>query len=604
LLELNRSEDRPESHNLGALLDATKTTELEEGQTRVVSVSTFIPDSRSLQERGIVEENTFYSAFSGVINAVKYLNGHGLYHRDLTPKNILITSKGKGVVVDMALAKRKDEEAEEGQLPTTLGHLMSDPRMHESGTKYDAQAEVYALGANMYYALTGKLAKPVTSKEKLREVLKKVPRKQRSLIERCLTTNLERRFKDVNELEAEFDKNKQRKSFTQSLKRLIRKPLNIATGLLLATVATIGGIKVDEYYGRNLEQVVEEANKPTVFVDWNGEGASAGNNLVEMKVRYGYRSTREGENHKIGMYPNEIPFIEAMAGDNLNFSISLRDAAGVKSKRGINSPCTPTLEGRIYIEGGKEVKKFTATPGTFNNAVEIDMASYDYGGASVSINVPNEEEIGTGVRNVAIEIMAPEDTAESRNNNIASINWNGDGRVISREVVPVYISGKTEETEKNGQPMFSSLTLGDYSGERIAFKEINEKFPWGSNIRTGFKFHYYVPELDRTMPPEDLLNENGENYYNIQIPNTPKETTATVIYSVWDENGDLRTFGGVPVTRRFRYKQTENRDFYGWDIGNDGKELPLILRREYEFLSKAKLNPKVKKEEEMDKESK
>ena len=74
-------------------------------------------------------------------------------HRDIKPKNIIITPQGRAMLVDFGIAKIYDP-----RLPTTTGARAvspgySPPEQYGTG-KTDARTDVYALGATLYAILT------------------------------------------------------------------------------------------------------------------------------------------------------------------------------------------------------------------------------------------------------------------------------------------------------------------------------------------------------------------------------------------------------------------------------------------------------------------
>ena len=87
--------------------------------------------------------------------AIAYAHGRGVMHRDLKPSNLLVDHDQTVWVTDFGLAKLTDEAmTHTGEMIGTLRY-MSPERLVGKG---DARAEVYALGATLYEAIT---ARPV-----------------------------------------------------------------------------------------------------------------------------------------------------------------------------------------------------------------------------------------------------------------------------------------------------------------------------------------------------------------------------------------------------------------------------------------------------------
>lgn len=137
--------------------------------------------SRTLDERLALIPNVI-----AVADAIAYAHEQRVIHRDLKPSNVMIGQFGETMVIDWGLAT----DLEQSQLPgaatsspyqvaaselTAAGAVLGTPEYmpleQAQGKPVDERADVYSLGAILYYVLAGA---PPYSGESSAEVIKKV----------------------------------------------------------------------------------------------------------------------------------------------------------------------------------------------------------------------------------------------------------------------------------------------------------------------------------------------------------------------------------------------------------------------------------------------
>ncbi len=93
-----------------------------------------------------------------VCRAVEYAHAGGVIHRDLKPSNVLLDEAGEPKIVDFGLAHRAPPDG--GQPLTVPGERMLSlgygaPEQEQDASTADERADVYGLGAILYFSLTG-----------------------------------------------------------------------------------------------------------------------------------------------------------------------------------------------------------------------------------------------------------------------------------------------------------------------------------------------------------------------------------------------------------------------------------------------------------------
>jgi serine/threonine-protein kinase len=91
-----------------------------------------------------------------IASALDYAHCRGVIHRDIKPSNIIIRPEGRAVLTDFGVAKLPDATAYTATTARVGSVLFMSPEQAAGAYELTPAADVYALGATIYYALTGR----------------------------------------------------------------------------------------------------------------------------------------------------------------------------------------------------------------------------------------------------------------------------------------------------------------------------------------------------------------------------------------------------------------------------------------------------------------
>ena len=111
--------------------------------------------SQILRKQKVLPIGLILDLFEGVLLGLQAAHEKGIIHRDIKPSNILIDPNMQPKVVDFGIAKKVDKEkgaAKSTELAGTAYFIAPEQAM---GKNVDTRADLYAVGASLYYVLTG-----------------------------------------------------------------------------------------------------------------------------------------------------------------------------------------------------------------------------------------------------------------------------------------------------------------------------------------------------------------------------------------------------------------------------------------------------------------
>ena len=160
-----RSVARLQHSNIVACLDAGRHT--HPNSTKPVTdyfVMEYVPGQdldALVRNSGPLPVHRAADIFRQIADALAEAHRHGLVHRDLKPSNIIVTPDWQAKLLDFGLALHpRHALTEPGTLLGTVGYMA--PEQARDPHSVDGRADLFSLGATLFWALTGKDPYPET----------------------------------------------------------------------------------------------------------------------------------------------------------------------------------------------------------------------------------------------------------------------------------------------------------------------------------------------------------------------------------------------------------------------------------------------------------
>jgi serine/threonine protein kinase len=114
--------------------------------------------SDAVEDRAF-DEDEVLDLLTQILPILKEIHDQGIFHRDITPGNILKRHRNNEfVLIDFGISKEIQESNSSTESPKHLGPLVSTnfgtPGYHSPDMHHSAASDLYSLGATCYYLLT------------------------------------------------------------------------------------------------------------------------------------------------------------------------------------------------------------------------------------------------------------------------------------------------------------------------------------------------------------------------------------------------------------------------------------------------------------------
>ena len=107
-----------------------------------------------VEKRGVLSYAEAVNYIAQVADSLNYIHERHLLHRDIKPDNIMITPDFKAILIDFGSARLFEEDKTQRHT-VILTHGYAPPEQYSEKSRKGSYTDIYALGATLYFILTG-----------------------------------------------------------------------------------------------------------------------------------------------------------------------------------------------------------------------------------------------------------------------------------------------------------------------------------------------------------------------------------------------------------------------------------------------------------------
>ncbi len=166
-----------------------------------------------IRQKGNIPQKEALGIFKKILVAIGHAHRAGIIHRDVKPRNVLVSRKGEVKVTDFGLAKfqQQDDATRTLTVAGTLNYM--PPEQVEGLSNVDHRGDIYSLGITLYEMLTGRvpLDKNLSEYNRLKAIVEtqfpppesfrpEIPSELSAIIMKAIAKDPAQRFQSIGEM--------------------------------------------------------------------------------------------------------------------------------------------------------------------------------------------------------------------------------------------------------------------------------------------------------------------------------------------------------------------------------------------------------------------
>lgn len=333
-----------------------------------------------------------------VLDGLKVLHSKNIFHRDINPKNIMITSDNRIKIIDFGTAKFCDETEQTRTNVVTGGY--APPEQYQTKSEQGAFTDIYAVGATLYKAIVGET--PVEAPERQEndelkrpsQLVASVPVNVDIAIMKSLALKPAQRFQSAEDLifALTVSDNKNDYPEIEQHKRIVKRNIivfSILAFIVMCVVAIVMLTKKNDVLFDQFKSLINSNESISVYIPYNDEDErnklSEGYNIVCDDFEK-YSKKQFGKNIDVEIKLIDVNDYDTVVSES-DSSVCLFRNEYVKNKdvqRADLKKLVDSLDDYLYIDRYEKIygPQYTVVPSSFyvymmyaNTSSKIDVSS-------------------------------------------------------------------------------------------------------------------------------------------------------------------------------------------------------------------------------------